>query len=121
MVTSVVGAGDDDRSAGANPARTRSTALTAQTASAASEKKLQVNITYNGTTLAFDYSAHEEGEALYKQAFSRFQVPKAEQAGIALYLPDNTTEVNPKVSLEQSHVQPHTTLILRGRQSGGGR
>lgn len=94
--------------------------MTAQTASAASEKKLQVNITYNGTTLAFDYSAHEEGEALYKQAFHRFGVPESEQAGIALYLPDNTTEISPKVSLEQSHVQPHTTLILRGRQSGGG-
>jgi hypothetical protein len=90
-------------------------------ASPSTEKKQQVQITYNGTTLDFDYNPHQAAQALYQHAFNAFHVPEPEREALALYLPDNTTEVNPNVSVEEAGVQPQTTLILRPRRAGGGR
>ncbi len=84
------------------------------------EKKLKLNITYNGTTLPFTYNPRQAAQALYQHAFRKFRVPESEREALALYLPDNTTEVDPNVSLEQAGVQPNTTLLLRPRRAGGG-
>ncbi|MEX2557806.1 MAG: hypothetical protein WEB06_19520 [Actinomycetota bacterium] len=89
--------------------------------SSPTKKKQQVKITYNGTTLDFDYNPHQAAQALYQHAFHEFHVPESEREALTLYLPDNTTEVNRNVSLEDAGVQPDTTLILRPRQAGGGR
>jgi len=87
----------------------------------ATEKKLQFHITYNGVTPAFDYKPHEHTEVLYKDAFREFNIPEAEQPNLALYLPDNTTEVpNDKMTEADAKIQPDTTLILRPRGAGGG-
>ena len=91
------------------------------TASPATKKKQQVKITYNGTTLNFDYNPHETSRALYQHAFHEFPVPESEREALALYLPDNTTEVDRNLSVEKAGVQPETTLILRPRGAGGGR
>jgi hypothetical protein len=88
----------------------------------ATEKKLQFHITYNGVTPAFDYTPHKHTEVLYKDAFRTFNVPEPEQPNLALYLPDNTTEVpNDKTTEADAGIQPDTTLILRPRGAGGGR
>jgi hypothetical protein len=88
---------------------------------AATERKTQFHITYNGVTPAFDYMPHKHTETLYKEAFRVFSVPEPEQPNLALYLPDNTTEV-PRTGTEaEAGIQPDTTLILRPRGAGGGR
>jgi hypothetical protein len=92
-----------------------------RTTSSSTEKKQQVKITYNGTTVAFDYKPHEASRALYQHAFHEFGVPESEREALALYLPDNTTEVDPQLSVDKAGVQPETTLILRPRGAGGGR
>jgi hypothetical protein len=89
--------------------------------STAAEKKVQFHITYNGVTPAFGYKPHEHTEVLYKDAFREFNVPGAEQPSLALYLPNNTTEVpNDKTTEADTGIQPDTTLILRPRGAGGG-
>ena len=89
--------------------------------SATTEKKLQFRITYNGVTAAFDYKPRKHTAVLYKDAFREFNVPEAEQPNVALYLPDNTTEVpNDETTEGHAKIQPDTTLILRPRSAGGG-
>jgi hypothetical protein len=88
---------------------------------AATDKKLQFHVTYNGVAPAFDYKAHKHTETLYKDAFRVFNVPEHEQPNLALYLPDNTTEVPRTGTQAEANIQPDTTLILRPRGAGGGR
>lgn len=79
--------------------------------------KLAVSVLYNGMTEPVDYDPHEHGQALFEQACSKFPIPAGQRANLALYLPDNTTEVPLGASVQQGGVQPKTTLILRPRQS----
>ena len=82
--------------------------------------KLALAVVYNGLTKPLTYNAHEHGHALFEKACHAFGIPEREREPLALYLPDNTTEVPPNVSLEQGGVKPDTTLILRPRRAGGG-
>jgi hypothetical protein len=114
-----VGLGDEAQFSRASPHRAQE--AFAVNSATATEKKLQFHITYNGVTPAFDYKPHEHTEVLYKDAFREFKVPEAEQPNLALYLPDNTTEVpNDKTTEADAKIQPDTTLILRPRGAGGG-
>lgn len=81
--------------------------------------RLAVFVLYNGLTESIDYEPHEHGQALFEQACSKFQIPAGQRADLALYLPDNTTEVPLGASIEQGGVQPNTTLTLRPRRSSG--
>jgi hypothetical protein len=78
-----------------------------------------VNVTYNGMTRPVDYNLHEQGRALFQRACETFGIPGHERDSLALYLPDNSTEVPPDLPVEQGGVQPNATLILRGRQTSG--
>lgn len=46
---------------------------------------------------------------------------KSRRANLVLYLPDNTTEINPDITEEKAGVLPDTRLVLRPRGAGGGR
>lgn len=82
--------------------------------------KLKVEVFYNGLTEDFHYVAHERVHALFAQACGKFGIPPGEREALALYMPDDTTEVNLDASLEQAGVAPDTKLILRGRRQAGG-
>jgi hypothetical protein len=82
--------------------------------------KLKVKVFYNGMTEEFRYVAHEKARALFEQACSKFGIPPGQRDALALYLPDDTTEVNLDASLEQAGVEPDTQLILRPREQRGG-
>lgn len=82
--------------------------------------KLKVGVFYNGLTEEFLYVAHERVRALFEQACGKFGIPPGQREGLALYMPDDTTEVGLDASLEQAGVAPDTTLILRVRRQAGG-
>jgi hypothetical protein len=82
--------------------------------------KLKVEVLYNGLTEEFRYVAQERARALFKQACGKFGIPPGQRDALALYLPDDTTEVPLDASLQQAGVEPGTTLILRGRRQAGG-
>jgi len=82
--------------------------------------KLKVGVFYNGLTDEFPYVAHERVRALFEQACGKFGIPPGQREGLALYMPDDTTEVGLDASLEQAGVAPDTTLILRVRRQAGG-
>lgn len=82
--------------------------------------KLKVEVFYNGLTEDFHYVAHERVRALFEQACGKFGIPPGQRDGLALYMPDDTTEVNLDASLEQAGVAPDTQLILRPREQRGG-
>jgi hypothetical protein len=82
--------------------------------------KLKVEVFYNGLAEEFHFVGHEKGRALFQQACSKFGIPQGQRDALALYLPDDTTEVNLDVSLEQAGVEPGTRVILRGRRQAGG-
>jgi hypothetical protein len=82
--------------------------------------KLKVEVFYNGLTEDFHYVAHERVRTLFAQACEKFGIPPAEREALALYMPDDTTEVNLDTSLEQAGVAPDTKLILRPRRQAGG-
>jgi hypothetical protein len=82
--------------------------------------KLKVGVFYNGLTDEFPYVAHKQVRALFEEACGKFGVPPGQREGLALYMPDDTTEVGLDASLEQAGVAPGTTLILRARRQAGG-
>lgn len=82
--------------------------------------KLKVEVFYNGLTEEFNYVAQQQARALFQQACAKFGIPPGQRDALALYLPNNTTEVNLDASLEQAGVEPGTTLTLRGRRQAGG-
>lgn len=82
--------------------------------------KLKVEVFYNTLTDEFPYVAHERVRALFEQACGKFGIPPGQREGLALYMPDDTTEVSLDASLEEAGVAPGTRLILRGRRQAGG-
>lgn len=82
--------------------------------------KLKVDVTHNGMTRVVHYNQHEHGSVLFEQACHAFGIHPPDRGPLALYLPDNTTEVPPNVPVEQGGVRPDTTLILRPREASTG-
>jgi hypothetical protein len=82
--------------------------------------KLKVDVIYNAVSRPFDYRPHERARALFEQATNEFQIPPAERENVRLYLPDDTTEVDLGLSLEQAGVKPDSTLTLRSPRPSGG-
>jgi hypothetical protein len=82
---------------------------------------LKVDINYAGVPRLVAYHPHELARHLYDEAFREFHIPDGERGDLVLYLPDNTTEINPDVTEEKAGVVPDTTLVLRPRGAGGGR
>lgn len=87
---------------------------------AAAPSKLKVEVFYNGLIEDLQYVAHERARALFEQACGRFGIPPAERDALALYMPDDTTEVNLDSSLADAGVESGTRLILRARRAAGG-
>jgi hypothetical protein len=87
---------------------------------AAAPTKLKVEVIYNGMEHPLHYTEHELGHALFEQACHAFHIPPPERGALALYLPDNSTEVKPDITVEQAGVKPDTKLILRPREASGG-
>ena len=86
----------------------------------AAPSKLKVNVNYNAITEVLHFTEHELGRTLFERACEKFGIPRPARAELALYLPDNSTEVPPDLPVQQGGVKPDTTLILRGRGPGGG-
>lgn len=82
--------------------------------------KLKVEVFYNGLTEEIRYVAQQRARALFQQACGKFGIPPGERDALALYMPDDTTEVDLGSSLEQAGVKPDTRLILRPRRQAGG-
>jgi hypothetical protein len=85
----------------------------------AAPARLKVEILYVGVTHAVAYHPHEHARSLYREAFAAFEIPEPERDQLELYLPDNTTLVNPDETVEKAGVKPDTTLIMRARSGGG--
>jgi hypothetical protein len=90
------------------------------TVETAAPPNLKVDVNYVGVTRPVAYHPHELARHLYNEAFRHFHVPDGERDNLVLYLPDNTTEINPDVAQEKAGVLPDTTLVLRPRGAGGG-
>ena len=86
----------------------------------AAPSRLKVDVNYNALTEVLHFTEHELGHALFEHACERFGIPRESRAELALYLPDNTTEVAADLPVGQGGVRPDTTLILRPRGPGGG-
>ncbi len=82
--------------------------------------QLEVGVLYNGMTRNVRYHPRELGQALFQQACHVFEIKPPERGPLALFLPDNATEVRPDVTVEQAGVHPDTTLILRPREASTG-
>jgi hypothetical protein len=85
----------------------------------AAPAKLKVEILYVGVTRAVAYHPHERARSLYHESYLAFEIPEPEREQLELYLPDNTTLVNPDLTVEEAGVKPHTSLIMRARSGGG--
>lgn len=87
---------------------------------AAATTKLKVEVVYNGMEHPLHYTEDEFGHVLFEHACHAFEIPPPERGALALYLPNNSTEVKPDVTAEQAGVKPDTKLILRPREASGG-
>ena len=81
---------------------------------------LEVGVLYNGMTRNVRYHRRETGHALFERACHVFEIKPPERGPLALFLPDNATEVRPDVTVEEAGVHPETTLILRPREASTG-
>lgn len=81
---------------------------------------LEVGVLYNGMTRNVRYHPRELGRALFERACHVFEIKPPERGPLALFLPDNATEVRPDVTAEEAGVRPDTTLILRPREASTG-
>jgi len=86
----------------------------------AAPSRPKIDVNYNALTEVLHFTEHEHGHALFEHACKKFGIPRESRAELALYLPDNTTEVPADLPVEQGGVKPDTTLILRPRGPGGG-
>jgi hypothetical protein len=91
-----------------------------ESTAATAPSRLAVQVIYNGVPQGLAYEPHERARALFEQACNAFGIPAGEREQLALYQPDNTTEVPLDSSVEEAGVKPDTTLILRPREAGGG-
>src|SRR5260370_28660009 len=79
--------------------------------------QLEVGVLYNGMTRNVRYHPRELGQALFQQACHVFEIKPPERGPLALFLPDNATEVRPAATLEQARGPPGPTLNPRPRQA----
>jgi hypothetical protein len=82
--------------------------------------KLEVGVMHNGISRALPYHPHEHGHALFEHACHAFEIHPRDRGTLALYLPDNSTEVPSDIPIKQGGVRPDTTLILRPREASTG-
>jgi hypothetical protein len=81
---------------------------------------LEVGVLYNGMTRQVRYHPREQGRALFERACHVFEIRPPDRGPLALFLPDNSTEVRPDVTVEDAGVHPDTTLVLRPREASTG-
>ena len=68
--------------------------------------KLTLAVVYNGVPKPLSYKPHEHGRVLFEHACHAFGIHEHERKELALFLPDNTTEVPLDVPLERPASSP---------------
>ncbi len=86
----------------------------------AAPSKLTVAVLNNGITKTIDYHPHEHGHALFEHACHAFGIRPEDRGELALYLPNDSTEVPPNIPASEGGVEPDTRLVLRPRSATTG-
>jgi hypothetical protein len=86
----------------------------------AAPSKLKVDVLNNGITKTITYNPHEHGHALFEHACHAFGIRPEDRGELALYLPNDSTEVPPNIPVSEGGVEPDTRLVLRPRSATTG-